>query len=81
MIAFQVPAVPTHFFSQHYISTRIGAFVAGGGVVRVLVFMSQSMPPLPAKAGWWATWIYQVMKGVSGLDPNATVVPPSGAAK
>ena len=81
MIFFQVPAVPTHFFSQHYISTRIGAFIAGGGAGRVALYVSKSLAPLPANAGWWKTTAYNILKGASGLDPNATVVPPSGAAK
>lgn len=29
------PAVSHSVFSQHYISTRIGAFLAGGGLVRL----------------------------------------------
>ena len=72
------PAVSHSVFSQHYISTRIGAFLAGGGLVRVLVYISAQMPPLPANSGFWATWIYAVMKGASGLDPSATVIPPKG---
>lgn len=67
-------------FSQHYIATRLGAFLAGGGLVRILVYISNQMPPLPPDSGWWTKFFYALVKGTSGLDPSATVVP-AGQAK
>ena len=63
-------------FEQHYIATRLSAFIAGGGLVRFLVYVSAQMPPLPTNSGWWAQWFYKILKGTSGLDPQATIVPP-----
>ena len=64
-------------FSEHYVATRAGAFIAGGGLVRVLVYVSNQMPPLPSGSGWWTKFIYGIVKGTSGLDPSATITPPA----
>lgn len=64
-------------FSEHYVATRAGAFIAGGGLVRVLVYVSNQMPPLPPNSGWWRTFGYKLVKGTSGLDPSATITPPA----
>ena len=64
-------------FTEHYIATRAGTFIAGGGCVRFLVYVSAKMPPLPSNSGFWTTWAYRLIKGTSGLDPSATVTPPA----
>ena len=51
-------------------------FVTGGGLVRLLAYISKAVPPLPNSAGWWSQFGYQLLKGASGLDPNATNLKP-----
>ena len=67
---------PTH--GHAIILTAITGFVTGGGLQRFLVYVAHVMPPLPAQSGWWTQLFYAMVKGVSGLDPSSTVVPPPG---
>lgn len=76
----QIPVHEVHH-SLSSIWTAIGAFVGGGVVQRFAVFVSKALPPLPPNAGFWAQWGYAIVKGVSGLDPNAQIVPPSKVVK
>ena len=45
-------------------------FLGGGGSVKYLVYVAKSMPPLPKDAGWWLTFFYSLVKGLSGTDPT-----------
>lgn len=51
-------------------------FVLGGGGIRVVIYVAKKLPPLPKNAGWWAQFGYALVQGLSGLDPNASIVPP-----
>lgn len=46
------------------------AFITGGGLVRFAAYVSNAVPPLPVGAGWWSQFGYQLLKGLSGVDPN-----------
>ena len=52
----------------------LSGMVTGGGGIRFLIYLSKSLAPLPANAGWWATTFYNLLKNTSGLDPNAHVL-------
>lgn len=67
---------PHEFREWHLIVTGITSFVIGGGGVRFLIYVSKNMPALPKDAGWWTQFIYSLMKGASGLDPSAAIIPP-----
>jgi hypothetical protein len=58
----------------HYIGVAIVSLLTGAGVVRTLVYVSKNLAPLPPNAGWWATTAYNLVKGLSGLDPNSTIL-------
>jgi hypothetical protein len=64
-----------------YIVTALSAFFTGGGIVKFLVYVSKNMPPLPSNAGWWKTFGYSLLKGLSGLDPSATIISPPSVGK
>lgn len=59
----------------HPIVSSVITFVLGSGGTRALIYISKKMPPLPSNSGWWAQFFYSIMKGASGLDPNATLLP------
>lgn len=61
-----------HIQHAPYFWTHIMGFVAGGGLVRALAYISNAVPPLPAGSGWWAQFGYGLLKGVTGVDPNTT---------
>lgn len=50
------------------------SFLGGGGSVKYLVYVAKSMPPLPKDAGWWLTFFYSLVKGLSGLDPSSAII-------
>lgn len=50
-------------------------FLTGGGLSRLLIYIAKNLAPLPKDAGFWATTLYQCVKGLSGLDPNASIIP------
>jgi hypothetical protein len=76
-----MPVQPQHAHSAVLIYTALASFVSGGGVIRFLIYVSSNMPPLPKNAGWWTQLVYSLVKGTSGLDPSAAIVPPpSGGA-
>lgn len=60
----------------YLIWTTIAGILTGGTFQRFMVYVSHSLPPLPANAGWWQTFAYNLVKGISGLDPSAKVIPP-----
>jgi len=53
----------------------VAGVISGAGGQRFMVYVSKSLPPLPPRAGWWSQWFYNLVKGLSGLDPNAFIVP------
>lgn len=55
--------------------SAVVAFFGGGTLQKLSVYVSKNLPPLPANAGWWKQFFYNLLKNVSGLDPNATIVP------
>jgi hypothetical protein len=72
--------IPAHAEHAHYgvfVYTAVASFITGGGLVKFLVYVSAKLPPLPKTAGWWQQFAYALVKGASGLDPNATIVPPA----
>jgi hypothetical protein len=65
-----------HLTDTHlHIGIFLTAFISGGGLVRVAIYVSKNLAPLPKDAGWWATTFYNLVKGASGLDPNSSVIP------
>lgn len=69
--------LPIHHHDWLAIWSAIVAFLGGGTVQRILVFISKTMPPIPDRAGFWAKWAYSTMKALSGLDPSAKIVLPT----
>jgi hypothetical protein len=69
----QVPPVNTIWTEGWHFYHFVIAALSGGVATRILVYVSKKMPPLPAKAGFWQTWMYALVSGASGLDPNATL--------
>lgn len=61
---------------EHVVIALSGA-VGGGGLLRVGVYISHSLPPLKPDAGFWKTFAYNLIKGLSGVDPSATVLSPT----
>lgn len=57
-----------------HIGVALVSFFLGGGGVRVLIYISKNLAPLPKDAGFWMTSFYNCVKGLSGLDPNSAIV-------
>ncbi len=71
------PMIPALFTDHQKIIGLASGFFLGGSATRLLVYVSSQMPPLPANSGWWTQFIYKLVKGASGLDPSAVVLPPA----
>ena len=54
----------------------VSSFIAGGGLVKLLVYVSKALPPLKSDAGWWRQLFYNLIKNTSGLDPSAMIINP-----
>jgi len=61
---------------EHIIIALGGAGV-GGALLRIGVYISHSLPPLKPNAGFWTTFAYNIIKGLSGVDPSATILSPT----
>ena len=59
----------------------LSGFVSGTGLTRALIYLSKKLPPLPKNAGFWAQFLYNVVSGASGLDPNASIISPGAVSK
>ena len=71
--------LPISDHSDH-ILIGVVSFLSGGGILRVGVYVSNALPPLPATSGWWAKLFYNIVKGLSGVDPNAAAPLSSSAS-
>lgn len=56
---------------RHEVWSMVSTFIAGGGLVRFGHYVATQMPPLPANAGWFTTFLYNMVRGLTGHDPNA----------
>lgn len=70
-------AVADH--SEHWI-IAIGTFLGTATFQRFLAYMAGACPPLKANAGWWAQFGYNLLKGATGIDPNAVTLSPTTMA-
>lgn len=59
---------------EHLVFALSGA-VGGGGLLRFGVYVSNACPPLGPNASWTQKFAYNMLKGLSGVDPNA-ITPP-----
>lgn len=57
-----------------HIGLALSGIIFGGGGVRFLIYVAKKLPPLGKDAGWWAQFAYNLVQGLSGLDPNSAIV-------
>lgn len=65
--------------ADHWI-IAIGTFLGTATFQRFLAYIASAVPPLKPGAGWWATFAYNLLKGATGIDPNATTLSPTTMA-
>jgi hypothetical protein len=49
----------------------VASFVAGGGLLRVMNYIAKALPQLPANAGWWKQFGYNLVEQITSIDPNS----------
>lgn len=48
-----------------------------GAALRFAAYVAKALPPLRPDAGWWATFSYNLLHGVTGIDPSSVTLSPT----